>query len=107
MIRLLKLFLRLVLEALILRNVSMWHVPAQDYRRIEFSSLVYFEDTKQQGFELFLEWIFQLKKEKAMEKVIVGREPTGHYWLNLACIYIFCRSEPVKCKEITHQSRTM
>lgn len=56
---------------------------AQDYRGMEFGSPCFFENTKQ-GFQLFLDWILQLKKEQEMEKVIVGMEPTGHYWLNLA-----------------------
>jgi transposase len=58
---------------------------AQDYRGIEFGSPCYFENTKQ-GFQYFLEWISQLKQEQSMEKVMVGMEPTGHYWLNLAHI---------------------
>lgn len=58
---------------------------AQDYRGIEFGFPCYFENTKQ-GFQYFLEWIYQLKQEQSMEKVIVGMEPTGHYWLNLAHI---------------------
>ena len=56
---------------------------AQDYRGMEFGSPCFFENTKH-GFQLFLDWILQLKKEQEMEKVIVGMEPTGHYWLNLA-----------------------
>lgn len=56
---------------------------AQDYRGMEFGSPCFFDNTKQ-GFQLFLDWILQLKKEQEMEKVIVGMEPTGHYWLNLA-----------------------
>lgn len=35
-------------------------------------------------FEGFLEWIHQLLKKHSMEKAIVGMEPTGHYWFNLA-----------------------
>jgi hypothetical protein len=58
---------------------------AQDYRGMEFGSPCYFDNTKQ-GFQLFLDWINQLKLEQHMEKVIVGMEPTGHYWLNLAHI---------------------
>lgn len=56
---------------------------AQDYRGMEFGSPCFFDNTKQ-GFQIFLDWILQLKKEQEMEKVIVGMEPTGHYWLNLA-----------------------
>ncbi|MBT2724433.1 IS110 family transposase [Bacillus sp. ISL-46] len=58
---------------------------AQDFRGMEFGSPCYFENTKE-GFEHFLTWISQLKKEQAMGKVMVGMEPTGHYWFNLAHI---------------------
>ncbi|ETI66263.1 Transposase [Neobacillus vireti LMG 21834] len=30
------------------------------------------------------EWLKKLMNQNKMEKVIVGMEPTGHYWLNLA-----------------------
>jgi transposase len=75
---------------------------AQDYRGMEFGSPCYFDNTKL-GFQLFLDWINQLKLEQHMEKVIVGMELTGHYWLNLAYTerksYKICRSKPVTCKE--------
>jgi transposase len=58
---------------------------AQDFRGIEFGKPCYFENTKD-GFSTFLNWIFQNMQEQEMEKVIVGMEPTGHYWLNLAHI---------------------
>lgn len=56
---------------------------AQDFRGIEFGKPCYFENTKD-GFSTFLNWIFQNMQDQEMEKVIVGMEPTGHYWLNLA-----------------------
>ena len=56
---------------------------AQDFRGMEFGSPCYFENTKE-GFEHFLNWIMEIKKEQCMENVIVGMEPTGHYWFNLA-----------------------
>ncbi|MBT2618655.1 transposase, partial [Bacillus sp. ISL-78] len=56
---------------------------AQDFRRMEFGSPCYFENTKE-GFEHFLNWIMEIKKEQCMENVMVGMEPTGHYWFNLA-----------------------
>jgi transposase len=36
------------------------------------------------GFELFYQRILAAMKENAKTEVIVGIEPTGHYWLNLA-----------------------
>lgn len=56
---------------------------AQDFRGMEFGSPCYFENTKE-GFEHFLYWISETKKAHSMEQVIVGMEPTGHYWFNLA-----------------------
>ncbi|MFT4417319.1 IS110 family transposase [Fredinandcohnia humi] len=58
---------------------------AQDYRGIEFGTPCFFENTKD-GFSAFIDWTNHLKQEQGMEKVIVGMEPTGHYWLNLAHI---------------------
>ncbi|MEH7379989.1 IS110 family transposase [Bacillus sp. JJ1533] len=58
---------------------------AQDYRGFEFGTPCFFENTKD-GFSAFIDWINHLKLEQGMEKVIVGMEPTGHYWLNLAHI---------------------
>ncbi len=58
---------------------------AQDFRGIEFGSPCYFENTKE-GFTHFLDWIYQLKQKQDMHQVVVGMEPTGHYWFNLAHI---------------------
>jgi transposase len=56
---------------------------AQDFRGHEFRKAYHFENTNS-DFNHFLGWIQQLMTEHGMEKVIVGMEPTGHYWLNLA-----------------------
>ena len=37
-----------------------------------------------EGFEQFGRWIQDLFKTYTLNKVIVGMEPTGHYWLSLA-----------------------
>lgn len=58
---------------------------AQDFRGIEFGTPCYFENTKG-GFEEFIKWTTLIMQEQGMNKVIVGMEPTGHYWLNLAHI---------------------
>ncbi|MEH7549268.1 IS110 family transposase [Neobacillus vireti] len=56
---------------------------AQDFRGLEFGKPLYFENSKS-GFNHFLDWINKLIIQHDMEKAIVGMEPTGHYWLNLA-----------------------
>ena len=58
---------------------------AQDFRGLEFGSPCYFDNTKE-GFDCFLDWISSLMQTHEMHQVIVGMEPTGHYWLNLAHI---------------------
>lgn len=58
---------------------------AQDFRGIEFGAPCFFENSKD-GFSYFINWINHIMLEQHMEKVIVGMEPTGHYWLNLAHI---------------------
>ena len=65
---------------------------AQDFRGIEFGSACHFENTKDH-FELFLDWIKNLLEKHGMDNVIIGMEPTGHYWLNLAH---FLREEEIK-----------
>lgn len=56
---------------------------AQDFRGLEFGKPIYFENTKA-SFEMFLRWIKELQSQHNMDTVIIGVEPTGHYWLNLA-----------------------
>jgi transposase len=56
---------------------------AQDFRGLEFGMPHHFGNTSP-DFEGFLAWIQQLMKKHRMEKAIVGMEPTGHYWFNLA-----------------------
>jgi transposase len=58
---------------------------AQDCRGIEFGTPCYFENTKG-GFADFIKWTTLIMQEQGMKKVVVGMEPTGHYWLNLAHI---------------------
>ncbi|WP_042144292.1 IS110 family transposase [Paucisalibacillus sp. EB02] len=58
---------------------------AQDCRGIEFGTPCYFENSKD-GFADFIKWITLIMQEQGMNKVVVGMEPTGHYWLNLAHI---------------------
>ncbi|SEI12029.1 Transposase [Halobacillus karajensis] len=56
---------------------------AQDFRGIELGSSLTFENTKA-GFNSLLDWIQQLLTDHNMNQILIGMEPTGHYWLNLA-----------------------
>ena len=56
---------------------------AQDYRGVEFGKPITFENNRE-GFELFVGWFQKISTEQGLQDVIVGMEPTGHYWLNLA-----------------------
>jgi transposase len=41
-------------------------------------------ENNEEGFNRFLEWINKLKGKNNLDAVIVGMEPTGHYWINLS-----------------------
>lgn len=56
---------------------------AQDYRGIQYSKALTF-DNHFAGFKKLVQWIEKLKQENQKTKVILGVEPTGHYWLPLA-----------------------
>lgn len=55
---------------------------AQDYRGVEFGKPITFENNRE-GFEMFVSWFRKIATEQEVQDVIVGMEPTGHYWLNL------------------------
>ena len=50
-----------------------------DYRGIELSHAIKFRNNKS-GFELILARICEVCKQEKFKNVIVGMEPTGHYW---------------------------
>lgn len=56
---------------------------AQDDRGYEFGKRLIFEN-RIHGFEQLVDWISKLQKENDKTHVILGAEPTGHYWLSLA-----------------------
>lgn len=56
---------------------------AQDHRGMEFGKRLIFEN-RIEGFQLLLEWMERHQKENGKTDVILGVEPTGHYWLSLA-----------------------
>lgn len=55
---------------------------AQDFRGIDYDKPLKFENNLL-GFEFFLHWMNKVAKENNKTEIIVGMEPTGHYWLNI------------------------
>ena len=54
----------------------------QDFRGIEFGNATYFVN-REHGFEKIKEWIIKIAERKSKSDIIIGLEPTGHYWLPL------------------------
>lgn len=65
---------------------------AQDFRGLEYSKALTF-DNSSKGFNELLKWIQQIAAEYDKTNVIVGMEPTGHYWFALAQ---FLRQQGIK-----------
>jgi transposase len=58
------------------------YARAFDYRGIELSKVKPFENTAE-GFKAFQEWLKLVAKENKKDNIIIGLEPTGHYWFTL------------------------
>ena len=56
---------------------------AQDYRGLEFGKFIKFSNTIE-GFKSFEAWFSSHMNEHNKTSLIVGMEPTGPYWINLA-----------------------
>jgi transposase len=56
---------------------------AVNFRGIVMGDPLTFENNEE-GFTILLNWINELKRLHKLEAVIVGMEPTGHYWINLS-----------------------
>lgn len=56
---------------------------AQDHRGMEFGKRLIFEN-RIEGFKKLFEWMERHQKENGKTNIILGVEPTGHYWLSLA-----------------------
>ncbi len=70
----------LVVGVDIAKNVHF--ARAFNYRGIELGKTIKFENSNE-GFVKFYCWISQLQRKHVLDHVIVGMEPTGHYWFNL------------------------
>ena len=68
------------------------YARAFNYRRIELNKVIPFTNN-QEGFKSFKNWVLEVMKENNLDKIIIGFEPTGHYWYNFA---EFCRNNDFK-----------
>jgi len=59
------------------------YARAFNFRGIELDKVVKFK-ANGGGFESFIEWTKGLAEEHKMDKIIIGVEPTGHYWYTFA-----------------------
>ena len=58
------------------------YARAFDYRGLELAKLLKFSNTDQ-GFEHLDQWMRDTCKQQEKTEIIVGFEPTGHYWFTL------------------------
>ncbi|NLZ96178.1 MAG: IS110 family transposase [Bacteroidales bacterium] len=62
---------------------ELHYARAFDWRGVELGKVFKFENSAE-GFERFNAWIEYLKGQSAKDSIMVGAEPTGHYWFGLA-----------------------
>lgn len=60
---------------------ELHYARAFDYRGFELSG-VFKISNDAIGFEAFEKWTHELMEKHGKSKIIVGMEPTGHYWFN-------------------------
>ena len=58
------------------------YARAFDWRGIELGKVFTFSNSRE-GFEAFKAWMRHLQDKYRKSDVIVGIEPTGHYWFGL------------------------
>ena len=58
------------------------YVRFVDYRGSEIHKVISFSNDKA-GFEKLMQEIARVKEKTGKDDIIIGYEPTGHYWLNL------------------------
>ncbi|NHN35521.1 IS110 family transposase [Paenibacillus agricola] len=62
-----------------------FHVAqATNFRGIVLSTRHLKLSNTREGFELFGRWFNDLQRKHQLNNIIIGMEPTGHYWFNLA-----------------------
>lgn len=65
---------------------------AQDFRGLEYGKTLKFNNNNK-GFNEFYNWFKKLCAEHVKSNVIVGMEPTGHYWF---CLAKFLKQKGIK-----------
>ncbi|MGI6576516.1 MAG: IS110 family transposase [Eubacteriales bacterium] len=71
---------------------ELHYARAFDWRGVELGKVFKFENTRE-GFQSFHTWTQGLRQQVGKQRVIVGAEPTGHYWFGLA---EFLKDEGIK-----------
>lgn len=80
------------------------HARAFDWRGSEQQKKAFKFSNCRSGFESFLKWMEDIQSKKKFKDVMVGLEPTGHYWFPL-CDYLMDRklrvviTSPVSVKQ--------
>lgn len=59
------------------------YARAFNFRGVEYGKLLIF-DNSAEGFTKLVGWVQKLTNENGLSDVMLGMEPTGHYWFNLA-----------------------
>ena len=59
------------------------YARAFDWRGIELDKTINFK-SRHQGFKSFVEWANEIAAKYSKNKIIIGLEPTGHYWYTFA-----------------------
>jgi len=88
------------------------YARAFDWRGIEIAKVFRFTNDLE-GFESFCRWINTIKAKWNKDKVMIGAEPTGHYWFTLASFvkdidiqFVLVNPYHVKqCKELDDNSQ--
>ncbi len=60
------------------------HARAFGPMQIEYTRKAFSFNNSAEGFDQFVKWGRDIQFKKGLKKIMVGLEPTGHYWFNLA-----------------------
>ena len=64
---------------------SQWHYArAFDWRGIEITKKAFRFSNDLDGYTAFEKWVRETAKNSAKMEVLIGCEPTGHYWYTFA-----------------------